>query len=150
MKKIFVFVSIVLLIGCSVNENTGLITIKNSSSVSINLTLGNTKYYVPAGGKYDCWFYQSFSGKINGNYELSLPYVASGYDDASGDVIYKNKEEAGFKTGYKYNVDVFGVWVNTGNYPSYETAQIIYAREGIKIGANVLVDGDGIHYPGNL
>ncbi|HOV13652.1 MAG TPA: hypothetical protein PK771_05160 [Spirochaetota bacterium] len=146
-KSLTIFLIVVMISSCAINDGAGLISIRNLSSKGINLSIGDVKNYIGAGGKYDYWFYKSFSGNVDGNYEYSLPFVASFYNDVSGDVEYKQRGNATFKTNYKYDIDIIGLEIQTG-YFSYDTAQIIFIREGKKNGSNGLIDDTSVHYPG--
>ncbi|OHD12755.1 MAG: hypothetical protein A2086_07185 [Spirochaetes bacterium GWD1_27_9] len=146
MKKIIVLLLVLSLLSCAINENTGLISIRNSSSSSINISIGSYKAYVSAGGTYDYWFYNPFSCSVSADGNSHV-YIASYYNDVLGDVFYNETISASFKTNYKYEIDVIGLNL-TDYYSTNKFYQLVYINQGVKNGGNGLREKDNIHYPG--
>jgi hypothetical protein len=104
MKKyIFLFFCFILLFSCAVNNNTGLLTINNQSTININdIKIGDTNVlsYLGKGQKYDLWFTTEISGEMN----------------AKGVNIYSNIDE--LKTGIEVELaknywNTIKIWENS-------------------------------------
>ena len=107
MKKIVYFCIIavfIMLISCSVNENTGLIVISNLTMSDISpVKVGNTYLvsYLKRGAKYDYWFYSTLSGKLSGGSVVQVIL----YDDGET-VETRDERDMEFKVGYEYKIDI--------------------------------------------
>lgn len=106
MKKISVFlIAFFITFSCSVDNNTGLLTITNLTINDVsNIKIGNTYVvgYLAKGQKIDCWFTTPLSGRLSGG---SIVQVAL-YNDGTPSEETENKPVLSLKCGYEYKIDI--------------------------------------------
>lgn len=126
-------VAILLLAGCTVGGDTGLLVITNLSDKKIeNIKLGETTlaFSLEPGAKFDYWYSRDIGGDIAAE---GVDLVLAKYlveDDVNGInfTILKDNPTCTFKGGFEYHLDIqkmngeYRLYVNTGFSPSSSSA----------------------------
>lgn len=137
MKKITLLTlalgAILLLAGCTVGGDTGLLVITNLSDKKVeNIKLGETTlaFSLEPGAKFDYWYSKDIGGDITAEgVELVLAkYLVVDELNSSSFTILKDNPTCTFKGGFQYHLDIqkmsgeYRLYVNTGFSPSSSSA----------------------------
>lgn len=128
-KLLLALGAILLLAGCTVGDNRGLLVITNLSDKKIeNIKLGETVvvHSLEPGAKFDYWYFQDIGGAITADgVELVLAkYLVEDEINSVTFTILKDNPTCTFKGGYEYHLDIqkmsgeYRLNVNTGFSPS--------------------------------
>jgi hypothetical protein len=103
MKKIILlFLIIIIINNCTVNQNTGLIKVMNKTNTTFEtVSIGGVTgtYFLAGNGNADCWFFSDFNGnirfqeylgnyfktsetinfKVNNSYKITISYINGFY-----------------------------------------------------------------------
>ena len=147
-KKYYIFYLLIifqLLIGCTINDSTGLITISNHTDRSSATVYLNSIIlaYLGTGAKSDYWYYNDLSGNIS-IFIADNILAADHYDTEYGEIFYKEVQSCHFKTGYRYEIRITKITVDLG-YDS-DSLIVAYVEPGIKAGGNKS-QSNFYHYP---
>jgi hypothetical protein len=111
-KKKYLFLVIIIVlsvfISCTVNENTGLITITNNGNGDAsNIKVGGTVItnYLAQGQKCDYWYSKILFGDITGSGVVKNVLLYN--SDKSGEsVVTRNTNTVEFKVNYEYKIEI--------------------------------------------
>lgn len=131
--KIFALFLLFIFLSCSVNTNTGLITVYNLSGKKVDqFKIGDTIVFLSLenGAKYDYWIFSSLGGKIyseGADEILARIAVKDSYNNVSY-TFFKDNPECIFKTDFEYHIDILNVdnkirvYINPGEgaYSKYD------------------------------
>jgi regulatory protein YycI of two-component signal transduction system YycFG len=129
LKKILAFIITLILLlifsTCQVNENTGLITINNTTNNDISsIKIGNTMIscYLSKGSKVDYWFYYVLTGSITGS-GMSKAIIV---EEDTADETRDPGTSLVFKLNHQYKIDII----------DYNNQNWFYIYSGTKVGSS--------------